>query len=82
MAVEDPSQPINLAEHPAIQQPREHLPKDLTDWLAGGDWKGVQEALVWEEGRSILSCSIAVGVAPSAGLTDISDDTRSDDFRG
>jgi hypothetical protein len=52
VAIEDPLQPINLAEHPAIQQPRSLLPTDPTEWLTGGDWKGVQEALVWEEGGS------------------------------
>lgn len=59
MAIEDPTQPLNLAEHPAIQEPRGLLPTDPTEWLSG-EWKGVQEALVWEEGRSTWLTRVAL----------------------
>ena len=55
VAIEDPSQPLNLAEHPAIQEPRGLLPTDPKEWLSG-EWKGVQEALVWAEGE-VSSCA-------------------------
>ena len=66
VAIEDPTQPLNLAEHPAIQEPRGLLPTDPTEWLSG-EWKGVQEALVWAEGESTW-CRFALTIFTSESL--------------